>query len=160
MASPSKVEARPETVETAEKSLYDRDFYSWAMSQAALIRERRFDEIDIENVAEEIETLGRSEASALKSTFRILLMHLLKWQYQPALRSKSWRNTIGRERTNFEEILDDNPGLKPRRQELFAKAYRVARKDAARETDLPLDTFPPQSPYSLEQALDETFLPD
>jgi hypothetical protein len=160
MAATSKVEARPKSPEKTEKSPYERDFYTWAMQQAALLRERRLDELDVENVAEEIESLGRSEASELRSCLRIILGHLLKWQYQPTRRSKSWRNTIGRERDNYELILEENPGLKSRQLELFARAYRVARKDAARETSLALERFPPACPYTLDQALDEAFWPD
>ena len=145
--------------EAAGGSLYERDFYTWAMRQATLLRERRLDELDVENVAEEIESLGRSEASELKSCLRIILGHLLKWQHQPARRSRSWRNTLGRERDNFDVILEENPGLKSRQLELFAKAYRVARKDAARETGLSLERFPLECPYSLDQALDEEFWP-
>jgi Domain of unknown function DUF29 len=157
MTTTAKLEAPPAA---AERSLYDRDFYSWAMQQADLLRERRLDELDVENVAEEIESSGRSEAKELRSSFRILLTHLLKWQYEPRRRSKSWRDTIGRERDNVPLILKDNPGLRPRCSDLFAEAYRLARKDAMRESALRLDTFPAECPYSVDQALDEAFLPD
>ena len=131
-------------------SLYDTDFYSWAMEQAALVRAGKLDRVDLEHVAEELETLGRSEASALKSSYRLILMHLLKWRYQPDKRSESWRKTILRERINLEENLEENPGLKPKQTELFFKAYDLARKDAAIETGLPLSTFPAQPPFDLE----------
>jgi len=144
----------------AEKSLYERDFYTWAMQQAVLLRERRLDELDVENVAEEIESLARTEARELRSAFRVLLTHLLKLQYQPQRRSKSWRTTMGRERDNVPLILKDNPGLKSPRTELFAEAYRLARKDAMRESGLRLDTFPAECPYSLDQALDDDFWPE
>jgi hypothetical protein len=146
--------------EAAGGSLYERDFYTWAMRQATLLREGRFEELDADNVAEEIESLGRTEARELRSSFRVLLNHLLKWQFQPRRRSKSWRNTIGRERDNAPLILKENPGLTSRRAELFAEAYRLARKDAMRESGLRLDTFPAECPYSLERALDEEFWPD
>jgi Domain of unknown function DUF29 len=157
MTATAKLGASPAA---ADRSLYERDFYSWAMQQAALLRERRFDELDLENVTEEIEGLGRSEAKELKSSFRVLLTHLLEWQYQPRRRSKSWRDTIGRERDNIPEILTENPGLKSRRAELLAEAYRLARKDAMRESGLRLDRFPAECPYTLDQALDEAFWPD
>ena len=141
-------------------SLYERDFYSWAMQQAALLRARRLDELDVENVAEEIESLGRSEAKELRSSYRVLLMHLLKWRYQPKHRSRSWAATIVRERQNAQLGVQENPGLNSLQAELFAEAYRLARKEAAVETGLPLTTFPETCPHSLEQALDEEFWPD
>jgi hypothetical protein len=132
-------------------AVYERDFYSWAMEQAALLRGGALDRVDLEHIAEELESLGRSEASALKSCYRLILMHLLKWQFQPEKRSNSWRKTVMREKLNLAEVLEENPGLKPRRAELFTKAYDLARKDAAIETDLPLSTFPETCPFDIEQ---------
>lgn len=146
-------------------TLYETDFYSWALEQAQALRRAAQVKlnapaaIDWEKVAEEIESLGNEQARTLKASYRVLLMHLLKWQYQPRRRSKSWRRTIGRERINIPDHLDDNPGLKPRRHELFAAAYRLARKEAALQTGLPLATFPETCPYTLDQAMDENFWP-
>lgn len=139
--------------------LYERDFYTWALRQAELVRARRLEELDLENVAEELESLGKEQAHKLQSAFRVLLLHLLKWRYQPQRRSRSWRGTIVRERTNVEEVLEGNPGLKPRTTELFAAAYRGARKEAAAETGLSLARFPEASPFTLSEALDEAFWP-
>jgi hypothetical protein len=157
MTATAKLDAPPEA---AERSLYDRDFYSWAMQQAALLRERRLDELDVENVAEEIEDLGKEQAKALRSSYRLLLVHLLKWQHQRRRRSRSWNGTIVRERQNAALGIEDNPGLKSQQRELFSQAYRLARKEAAAETGLPLVTFPETCPYTLDQALDEAFWPD
>lgn len=140
--------------------LYERDFYTWALRQAELVRGRRLGELDLENVAEELESLGKEQAHKLESAFRVLLLHLLKWRYQPSRRSRSWRSSAVRERTNVERVLEVNPGLKPRRAELFATAYRGARKEAAAETGLPLARFPEASPFTLEEALDEAFWPE
>lgn len=140
-------------------SLYERDFYSWALEQACRLRAGRLDELDLENLAEEIEGLARAEARELRSRYATLLAHLLKWEFQPERRSHSWVGTIVRERGEIEELLDENPGLKPRRAALFAKAYRRARADAAAETNLPLDRFPAACPYAREQAMDEAFWP-
>jgi hypothetical protein len=139
--------------------LYERDYYSWALEQAALLRARRFTELDLENLAEEVEDLGRSEAKELQSRYETLLAHLLKWEFQPEHRSHSWAGTIRRERGKIVEHLADNPGLKPRRTELFGKAFRSAREDAAIETNLPVDRFPTTCPYTLEQAMDDAFWP-
>ena len=143
-----------------EPGLYDRDFYTWALRQAELVRARRLGDLDIENVAEELEALGKEQAHKLESAFRVLLLHLLKWAYQPQRRSRSWRGTVVRERTNVDRILEDNPGLKPQRTRRFATAYRGARKEAAAETGLPIATFPEAPPFGIEQAMDEEFWPE
>lgn len=139
--------------------LYDRDYYSWALEQAALLRAGRFAELDLENLAEEVEDLGKREAKELESRLGTLLTHLLKWEFQPAHRSHSWAGTIRRERNRIARHLADNPGLKPRRGELFATAFVDARDDAAIETNLPADRFPAACPYTLEQAMDPAFWP-
>lgn len=140
--------------------LYERDFYTWALRQAELVRGHRLTELDLENVAEELESLGKEQAHKLQSAFRVLLLHLLKWRYQPSRRSRSRRGSIVRERTNVEDVLEGNPGLKPRREALFAAAYRGARKEAAAETGLPIAQFPEVSPFTLSEALDEEFWPE
>ena len=140
--------------------LYDQDFYTWAPRQAALVRARRLDELDLENVAEELESLGKEQAHKLEAAFRVLLLQLLKQAHQPQRRSRSWRSTVVRERTNVERILADNPGLKPQRARHFETAYRGARKEAAAETGLPIATFPEAPPYTAEQAMDEAFWPE
>lgn len=145
---------------------YEHDFYGWTLEQAEALRAAATARIntprsiDWENVAEEIESMGREQAATLKSKFRVLLSHLLKWRHQPALRGKSWRNTIRRERREIPDHLADNPGLKPKADTLFAAAYRLAREDAEDETDLPLATFPEACPFTREQALDSEFWPD
>ena len=144
---------------TADAQLYEQDFYSWALRQAELLRARRFADLDLENVAEELELLGKEQAHKLESALRVLLLHLLKWRYQPQRRSRSWR---GRSFASgpTPSVLEDNPGLKPRREQLFVTAYRGARKEAAAETGLPLATFPEAAPFSLAQALDDEFWPE
>lgn len=142
-----------------EASLYERDFYSWALQQAALMRAGRQAETDVLNLAEEIETLGRSEASAFWSSYRLILLHLLKQQCQTSKRSQSWRGTAARERNNAARNLNRNPGLEPRRPSLFAEAFEDARKEAAAETDLPIGQFPATCPWSLDQVEDDAFRP-
>lgn len=144
---------------TPPTELYERDFYSWALAQAALLRARLLAELDLDNLAEEIEGLARVEARELKSRYATLLMHLLKWEFQPERRSIGWAGTIACERVEIEDHLDENPGLKPRQSELFAKAYRSARAGAAAETRLPSTRFPAVCPYTREQATDEAFWP-
>lgn len=140
--------------------LYDTDTYTWAQQQADALRRRSANEIDWDNVAEEIESVGKSEARELESRYTVLLTHLLKWLYQPAGRSRSWEATIRAQRAAIEKHLATNPGLKPRRDELLGAAYRIARLTASGETDLPFDTFPETNPLTLAQAMDEAFWPE
>lgn len=140
--------------------LYERDFYTWCLRQAELVRAGRLEEIDVHNVGEELESLGKELASKLESIYRVLLIHLLKWRYQASRRTRSWRMTIGRERLNEPRLLRKNPGLKSQRAELFVEAYGDARKEAVLETGLPLKTFPVDCPFTIEQALDEDFWPE
>lgn len=139
--------------------LYEHDFYSWALEQAAHLRARRFAELDLDNLAEEIEGLARAEARELRSRYVTLLMHLLRWEFQPRRRSSSWLETIVRERDEIEHLLEGSPGLKPRQAELFAKAYPSARRRAAAETRLASSRFPATCPYTYDQAMDEAFWP-
>lgn len=142
-----------------ERSLYDRDFYSWALEQGSLLRSGRFAELDLENLIDEVEALARGEAGELDNRYATLLLHLLKWQFQPDQRSNSWGAAIRRSRIRIEKLLDRNPGLKPRRRELFEDAYAEAREGAAAETNLPSEHFPAENPYTLEQAMDPGFWP-
>lgn len=134
---------------------YDDDFYGWTGEQAARLRAGDWQGVDIDHVAEEIETLGRSEAAALRSSLRLIAMHLLKFRFQPKRASRSWRLTVERERINVETSLDENPSLRPKLPSLFAQAYADARRLAAAETRLPLATFPVSPPFKLEEALSE-----
>jgi hypothetical protein len=136
---------------------YDRDLYSWSLEQARLIREGRWDGIDRENVAEEIASLGREQFNKLESALRILMLHVLKWDYQPAMRSRSWVLSIETQRLEIEDVVNDNPGLKPRIAEAIARAYRKARLEAARETGLERDAFPADCPYELADLTGRSF---
>ncbi|MEN9232233.1 MAG: DUF29 domain-containing protein, partial [Thermostichus sp. DG02_5_bins_236] len=93
--------------------LYDRDFYAWIQEQATLLKSGQWDQLDIANLVEEIESLGRQERRELVNQLGILLGHLLKWQFQPQLRGKSWRATITEQRRQIQRLLQDNPSLKP-----------------------------------------------
>ncbi len=137
----------------ATQSLYDSDFYAWTQEQAALIRTGRVDGIDIRNLAEEIETLGRKEVAELRSRFTVLAQHLLKQIYQPEKSGRSWRTTILNQRIEIARHVKDNPSLKAKAAAVFAEAYADARELAASETGLALVTFPEAPPFSLEQAV-------
>ena len=139
---------------------YNEDFYSWVKITAKLLREKRFNEIDLDNLIDEVETLGRSERKAIKSNLKVLLMHLLKYQYQPEKRSKSWLVTIKEHRQRLQDDLKDSRSLKPYFQEIFTETYQQARELAALETDLPLEIFPLEFPFTPEQTLDYNYLPE
>jgi len=136
---------------------YERDFYTWSMEQARLVREGRWDAVDRDNVAEEIESLGREQFNKLESALRVLLLHMLKWDHQPALRSRSWVLSIKAQRVELEDILIDNPGLRPRIGEAIARAYRRAAIEAARETSLDEGQFPAACPYGFDDLVARTF---
>jgi Domain of unknown function DUF29 len=140
--------------------LYDRDFYAWTREQAELLRAGRVSELDLVNVAEEIESMGRSEKRELVSRLVVLMLHLAKWRFQPTLRSRSWRLSVEGQRIQITEHLADNPSLRPTMDEIVAQAWRRASLDAQRETGLDASAFPVDCPWTAEQALDDAFWPD
>jgi hypothetical protein len=139
-------------------SLYEQDFYLWIQTTAQQLKEGKFDEVDLTNLIEEIESMGRSEKRELKSRLIVLLMHLLKWQYQPEKRSESWRSTISEQRICIEGLLEDSPSLKPLISEVFDDCYQKARLKAADETGIKLNFFPKESPFTLEETLQVSLL--
>ena len=145
---------------TDTSTLYDQDFYAWLGNNAHLLREGRLNAIDAMHLAEELEDMGRSQKRAIASHLRVLLSHLLKWRYQPARRSVSWRLSIRNARDQIEAIVDDSPSLRRELPEVLSREYEKARKYAADETELPLETFPVQTPFLMEQVFDDDYLPD
>lgn len=151
--------ANAAVIRPAEPGLYDQDFYDWTQEQARALRERRFTDLDIENIAEELETLGRSERSEIRSRLQVLLTHLLKWRYQPERRSSSWRGTLDEQRYRLSENLRENPSLRAYPAQVLGNEYKFARYHAADETGLPLARFPEVCPFTLDQILSDS-LPD
>jgi hypothetical protein len=140
-------------------SLYEQDFHAWAMEQASLLRAGKFGCADIDNIAEEIQSIGRSEQRELVDRLIVLLVHLLKWQLQPALRGNGWRLTIKAQRRGLMRHLRDNPSLKSRLDLAMPDAYGDARIEAERETGLAAETFPEACPFSFDQAISDGFWP-
>jgi hypothetical protein len=140
-------------------SLYKQDFYAWTSQQAGLLRTGQLDCADIDNIAEEIESMGRSEKRELVNRLVVVLVHLLKWQFQPAFRGNSWRLTIKGQRRGLNRLLRDNPSLKAQIDQAFADAYGDARIEAERETGLASETFPDACPFAFEQAVSDDFWP-
>jgi len=132
---------------------YETDFYLWTQQQAALLRQGEFNRVDLDlaNIAEEIESMGRGQTHSLSSYLQNVLMHLLKWRYQPERRGNSWRLSIFNGRYQIQRLLKDSPSLKPKVATLISDEYHQARKIAALETHLPLTTFPEECPFTLEQ---------
>src|SRR5271163_2267549 len=124
---------------TSRRSLHDSDFYAWSLEQAALLRAGRVGQADLAAIAEEIESMGKTEKRELVSRLTVLLLHLLKWRRQPAGRGNSWRLPIANARDEIVDLLDDNPSLKAVLDEVMGSAYRYARRKAAIETDLAED---------------------
>jgi hypothetical protein len=139
---------------------YDTDFYQWTQIQAAAIRAKDWPALDLEHLAEEIESLGNEQRHAVRSHLRVLLWHGLKWAYQPDHRGTSWRISILNARTEIVDRLEDYPSLRPRVPALLASAYPRARHLAAAETGLPLAAFPETCPWTVEQILDDDFWPE
>lgn len=141
-------------------TVYERDFYGWTQQQAQLLRDHAFTQLDIEHLIEEIEGMGRSERRQLANRLELLLMHLLKWHYQPALRGRSWELTIQEQRRRIAKLMRENPSLQPLLDEIFTDTYEDAAFSAMRETGLALETFPAECPYTVMQVLDVDWLPD
>ena len=140
--------------------LYEEDFFLWLETTALLLKESRFNEIDIANLVEEIECMGRSEKRSITSNLEVLLMHLLKYKYQPQKRTNSWRLTIYEHRDRVIQGLEESPSLKRYYQEKFLSCYQKARKKASIETGLKILTFPEDCPFELELILDSDYLPE
>lgn len=139
---------------------YDNDLYSWSLEQAALLRARKFEQLDLEHIIEEIEDMSKSEKRALESFLETLLMHLLKWQYQSSRRSRSWELTILEQRRRLVDHLKENPGLKGKLDESIEKAYYYARSGAEKETGLPASVFPETYPWTYAEFIDVDFWPE
>jgi len=141
-------------------TLYETDFYAWANEQAALLRAGKLTAADIEHIAEEIESMGRTEKRELANRLAVLLLHLLKWQHQPKRRGASWEAAIRVQRRDLAVHLQDNPSLKAKVSDAIEQAYGNAVIEASAETGLPEPTFPTECPWSFDQMMNEDFWPD
>jgi hypothetical protein len=142
------------------QTLYDSDFVAWVEETIDRLQAKDYEAVDWDNVLEELDAMGRRERKSLKSNLVILLLHLLKWQYQPAFRSGSWKGSIVEHRQRIQDDLIDSPSLKPYLSEILASAYFDACDRAAAETGLSLTEFPTDCEHSIQSILDRTFFPD
>lgn len=141
-------------------NLYDQDFYLWLEQTIKLLKENNFSALDRDNLIEELESMGRSEKRAIESNLRILLIHLLKYQYQPSHRSNSGLATIQEHRIIINKELKASPSLKRYFEQIFEETYQDSRKLASLETGLPLENFPVSCSLTSEQVLNQDFLPE
>lgn len=153
--------ANSNQVETSKPNLnlYETDFYAWTQEQATLLRNQQWSQIDWLNLIEEIESLGKQQRQELRNRLSILLGHLLKWEYQPQRRSRSWLATLRVQRRDIDRLLKDNPSLKPYLDEALSEAYENAKDLAMGETNLPQQTFPPNCAYTCTEVLSDRFYP-
>jgi len=140
-------------------SNYEQDFFAWSQEQAELLRARRYSELDSDHLLEELENMGARERRELVNRLKVLLAHLLKWQFQSHRQSRSWAATIKEQRLSVQDLLDDNLSLRGVLDQQIPKAYRLARLVAVIETDLDEATFPETCPFSWDEISDEGYLP-
>jgi hypothetical protein len=140
------------------KTLYEQDFYSWVQHHVALLKDSRFDEIDVDNLIEELEGMAKKDERELISRLIILIAHLLKWRYQPDMQSNSWSSSIIEQRAQVLFLLEDVPSLRNKMPDAMLRAYPKALEVAVKETGL--SCFPKDCPYSEKHLLDEDFFPE
>lgn len=143
-----------------ELSLYETDFYAWTRLQVRALADRRVADIDWAALAEEIDDLGNEKPREIRSRLEVLLLHLLKWAYQPEMRKGGWEATIIVQRNDITDVIEGSPSLRREPASAFVKAYTRARKRAAAETGLSIARFPESCPFALEDVLREDWLPD
>ena len=141
------------------QSLYEKDFYQWTVETANHLRSKKLNELDIDHLAEEVESMGISEIGQLGSRLEVLIIHLLKWQYQPSYRGRSWNLTINEQRIRVKRLLKKMPSLKSKLNDEFQEVYPIAVIRTEKETGLDRKTFPEIPPYTIDQILDDTFYP-
>jgi len=148
------------TISVPGARLYEEDFLAWIEEMTRLLRARRFEELDLENLIEEVDSMGISQRHERDNRLVVILEHLLKWKYQPGRRSKSWRSTLVTQRASIERLFGSSPSLKRGLTGSLAGVYRHAVRVARVETDLPAKTFPDRCPFTPEQILDPDYLPE
>jgi hypothetical protein len=147
----------------AAQPLYETDYYAWLQDQVRALRAGGWTDLDGENLAEELDDLGKALRRELQSRLELILSHLLKWTYQREKRSQSWENTLVEQRERVSDLLAKNPSLKNSLDEVAVDAYRYARGAAGNDMELPprewRRRFPAKSPWSINEILNLSFLP-
>lgn len=140
--------------------LYEADFYAWTQEQARLLRERRWSDLDLENLIDEVESVGGSEKREIRNRLTVLHAHLLKWKYQPGHRGSSWTGTIFEQREQLADILQSSPSLRDYFRRQVEGRYLGGRLLAAKESGIAFGLFPEQCPFTADQVLDLHFFPE
>jgi hypothetical protein len=151
----SEVETKPPA-----NDLYEIDFYAWTQEQARLLRERRWADLDLDNLVDEVRCVGSSEKREIRNRLTSLLAHMLKWKYQPGHRGPSWRRTMREQRRQLADIVKTSPSLAEYVKQQVTERYLGATVDAAEETGIATGLFPEGCPFTAEQALDFDFYPE
>ncbi len=141
------------------EQLYEQDFWLWTQSMVEVLKSGNLSQLDLENLAEEVESLGRSDRRELQSRLTVLLMHLLKWQFQSDMRSGGWRGTLAEQRIRIVKLLKESPSLRSFFEASVDECYDDAKVKASEETGLVMATFPIRCPYAIENILSIEFLP-
>jgi hypothetical protein len=139
---------------------HDKDVYGWAVHTAQLLKDKKMNEVDFDGIIEELEEMGISNKHALKNRLAQLIFHLLKWQFQPDLRCRSWTGTVREQRIRLNDILEENPSLKSYVLEAIVKAYKISLTLIEKETPLDLKMLPAECPYTFEQIMNDEFYPE
>jgi hypothetical protein len=147
-------------VKPPSNELYETDFYAWARQQARLLRERRWDDLDLANLVEEVEDVARSNKKEIRSRLEVLVMHLLEYKYQPGGRGPKWRGTIREQRRCVRGVIAESPSLKRYPAKTYLDQYEATRIGASDETGIAYELFPEQCPFTLEEIMDDKFLPE
>jgi hypothetical protein len=158
--SSSQFNRQQESFQHGLQLLYEEDFVAWADTMAQLLKQGKLDALDLEHLIEEVEDLGNRHRDSLRSQLTRLLMHLLKWEFQPHKQTGSWMGSIKESRKQIFRLLRDYPSLKNHLYEALSRCYQDAMEDASEEIGLPMQQFPSQCPYDVEKILDNDFLPN
>lgn len=135
------------------RTRYEDDLYTWVQEQVALLLAGKLSEIDAQNIAEELNDVGKSEINGLRSSIAVLTQQLLKWDHQPTRRSRSWMATVNEQRRHIQQALDDSPGMKSKLTRTIEQGYASGRDQAVAETNLDYIVFPEACPYSFEEMM-------
>ena len=138
---------------------HDKDLYGWAVHTAQLLKDKKMNEVDFDGIIEELEEMGISNKHALKNRLAQLIFHLLKWQFQSHLRCRSWEGSIEEQRIRLNDLLEENPSLKPMIGESIEKSYKLSLSLVRKETPLDLKSLPTECPYTYDQIMDDQFYP-
>ena len=145
---------------TLRNELYEQDFYAWTQEQARLLRERRWDELDLENLVDEVGSVGISQKREIESRTKVIITHMLKWKYQPGLRNPGWAGTLREQRDRLFMVVRDSPSLRLYSEAAVVRRYLAARLLAAKETGIAFGLFPEEFPFTPEQVFDPEFFPE